>query len=418
MYRLFPLALLWLLPAVCIAAPSALLDKHTQVVVAGVLSWQDRALVQFPTHHRKDRALHALLKKRGVPGDSQNLLLDRQATRAAVLSALDQAAARARPGSTLIFYFAGHGLRQPDGSVVLASWDLKSTRPAATGLPVKLVGQRIAASFRGARVLLLADACYSGGLATVARDLRRARINAAALTSAAASNASTGSWSFTQTLLDGLAGHARQDRNGDGRISLAEVAAEVAEVMKYREGQRHGYDAAPPAGEWLVAKSRGKGKAAPAKWVMVPGSAGPVAARVLARKRSTVQVEAYNYSDYVLAELPAAKVKPLVLKTWAKGARLDVTWNGQVYEAKVLKVVDGFHYITYPGWPSVWDEWVTASRIVGLHRVTAGRGQLSVLWQKQWYPATVLKRKGNKALIHYIGYDKSWDEWVGPERLR
>jgi hypothetical protein len=35
-----------------------------------------------------------------------------------------------------------------------------------------------------------------------------------------------------------------------------------------------------------------------------------------------------------------------------------------------------------------------------------------------WYPATVIKREGNKALVHYEGLSKDFDEWVGPERMR
>ncbi len=462
------------------AAPASLLDASTQAVIAGVLTWKDKTLVRFPTHHRKDRELHALLGKRGVPAKSRTLLLDRQATRSAILKALDKAVAATGPGATLLVYFAGHGLRQPDGSVVLATWDLDHKRPSATGLPVSLLSGHIGSRFRGARVLLMADACYSGGLAVAARALRKRGVAAIALTSAAVSNASTGSWSFTQTVIDGLSGRRDQDRDGDGRIRLNELAAEVAEVMKYREGQRHGFDASPAARLLTVATTRGQPArkrgssgmvAAPTRqWVTVPVSGGRLPARVLGRKTSTVQVEAYNYSDYVRVEVPLDQARPLILKTWPPGTRLDVTWNGQIYEAKVLKVADGFHYITYPGWPSVWNEWLTASRIVGVHRDPAGgaraclvqwkgrwwparvlrkkgrkiciryvgysadwdecvpptrlrcepvaAAQVMVRWQNRWYPAVVLKRQGDKSLVHYMGYDATWDEWVGPKRLR
>jgi hypothetical protein len=43
-------------------------------------------------------------------------------------------------------------------------------------------------------------------------------------------------------------------------------------------------------------------------------------------------------------------------------------------------------------------------------------------WRGQWFPAKVLKREtvGGKPryLIHYLGYDSSWDEWVASERIR
>ena len=52
----------------------------------------------------------------------------------------------------------------------------------------------------------------------------------------------------------------------------------------------------------------------------------------------------------------------------------------------------------------------------------AGEGspfdKCEVKWQNTWYPATVLKREGERAFIHYDGYEARWDEWVGPDRLR
>src|SRR5262245_20768746 len=41
-----------------------------------------------------------------------------------------------------------------------------------------------------------------------------------------------------------------------------------------------------------------------------------------------------------------------------------------------------------------------------------------VEWGRQWWPADVLRRDGVRHFIHYRGYGKEWDEWVGPERIR
>lgn len=43
---------------------------------------------------------------------------------------------------------------------------------------------------------------------------------------------------------------------------------------------------------------------------------------------------------------------------------------------------------------------------------------VQVLWQGSWYPAVILKIEGNKYLIHYDGYDSSWDEWVTTDRMK
>ncbi|MBF0465018.1 MAG: hypothetical protein HQK88_06570 [Nitrospirae bacterium] len=44
--------------------------------------------------------------------------------------------------------------------------------------------------------------------------------------------------------------------------------------------------------------------------------------------------------------------------------------------------------------------------------------KVEVLWKGTWYTATVLKAKGELTYIHYDGYSKSWDEWVGLDRIR
>ena len=43
---------------------------------------------------------------------------------------------------------------------------------------------------------------------------------------------------------------------------------------------------------------------------------------------------------------------------------------------------------------------------------------ITVLWKGTSYPATVLAVAGNEHYkIHYTGYESSWDETVGPERI-
>ena len=44
--------------------------------------------------------------------------------------------------------------------------------------------------------------------------------------------------------------------------------------------------------------------------------------------------------------------------------------------------------------------------------------QIKVEWEGQWWDATILESNGDDHLIHYAGFDSSWDEWVGPERIQ
>ncbi len=44
--------------------------------------------------------------------------------------------------------------------------------------------------------------------------------------------------------------------------------------------------------------------------------------------------------------------------------------------------------------------------------------KVDIEWSGAWYPGRVKEAKDGKYFIAYEGYDSSWDEWVGTERLR
>lgn len=44
--------------------------------------------------------------------------------------------------------------------------------------------------------------------------------------------------------------------------------------------------------------------------------------------------------------------------------------------------------------------------------------KVQVEWHGKWWPAEVIETGQNKWKIHYDGYSNSWDEWVGPERIK
>lgn len=43
---------------------------------------------------------------------------------------------------------------------------------------------------------------------------------------------------------------------------------------------------------------------------------------------------------------------------------------------------------------------------------------IKVLWKSTWYDASIVAAKKNKYKIHYDGYNESWDEWVGKDRMK
>lgn len=92
-------------------------------------------------------------------------LLNEAATSGAILDALKDAVAEARPGDTLLFTFAGHGIRfegEVDDSekFYLAPAEYQSDKIAETGLPWAKVTEILAKS--KARVVIVLDACHSG----------------------------------------------------------------------------------------------------------------------------------------------------------------------------------------------------------------------------------------------------------------
>ncbi|HJM67789.1 MAG TPA: Tudor-knot domain-containing protein [Candidatus Thalassarchaeaceae archaeon] len=44
--------------------------------------------------------------------------------------------------------------------------------------------------------------------------------------------------------------------------------------------------------------------------------------------------------------------------------------------------------------------------------------QIKVEWEGSWWDANILEINGDNHLIHYVGFDSSWDEWVTTERMQ
>ncbi len=115
-----------------------------------------------------------------------DMLLDAQATKAAILEAIEAKVRRARSGDTVVLTFSGHGSRTPDLNGDEADrWDelLCPTEIMRTGEGITddelhdVFGQRA----RGTRIVMISDSCHSGTVSRFAGplipkdNLRRAR---------------------------------------------------------------------------------------------------------------------------------------------------------------------------------------------------------------------------------------------------
>jgi hypothetical protein len=132
-------------------------------------------------------ALQKLLVERwGFPAGNVKTLIDGQATRAAILSAIDALAAASHPGDYVFIYFSGHGTSSYDrrdlgldnntGALVPA--DVKRTDPNI--IQTLIVGSRdlrprLEKIDRDRKVLAIFDSCYSAAAVRSVRAMGRSR---------------------------------------------------------------------------------------------------------------------------------------------------------------------------------------------------------------------------------------------------
>jgi hypothetical protein len=366
-----------------LAARSALAEgfepARTHAVLIGVLEWEG-GLPGFPKTDRKDQELRDVLVARGVPAENVTLLLDEDATLGDIRAAIAKSVGIAGPGSTLIIYYAGHGWPTGDGDYCLANYDVQKGGPRNAWSMTEL-GATLARDFRGKQVFLWADCCYSGGLQLVVDALAKRPIAAFSLTSAGMANTSTRNWTFTQSLIDALRGDPIVDDNRDGKITLLEMRDEVQDAMQHLEGQSYGFRAHAIDDRYVMAKSMSSRRSDRdpslpiGTYVEASDRGSRRFGRVIAGDNRRVTVQFYDYTEKRAVQFDANRV--------VRSTRT-------------------------PRAPTLLDAGVKPDCLVE--------------WRGAWYPSKVLTHKphGDNPTyrIHYLGYDASWDEWVGSERIR
>jgi len=284
--------------------PAALEPASTYAVIAGVLEWPSRTLSAFPEEYRRDQGLYETLRAKGVPERNMALLLGPKATEANLRGALGEVAGRAGPGATLIFYYAGHGFPGTRG-IYFASYDAGLEGGPPEGLLIDDIDTLLGERFRGARVVLLADCCYGGGLADVAAKLSGRGFAAASLTAASIANESTHQWTFTCEVIDALNGRPHLDRDGDGYVSIEEAGASVRDAMNFVEGQQHGFSLWGLPGSFRLSAVAADGThndplPAPftrGQFVALRDKGGTQPARIVGCKAGALQLEIQQYHD-------------------------------------------------------------------------------------------------------------------------
>ena len=211
--------------------------QRTWVFVVGTLRFKHADMFDsFPQQNRRDAQLVAFFRKQGVPAPQIIYLRDREATADRIQSTLARHLSRAGKGDWLFLYYTGHGYKADDDEAYLASFDAGDED--VPGWPVASIPASIERYFKGSRAFLTLDNCYSGALAEAVLERAEGHTSYAVLTSSTADNISTAEWTFTEALLAALRGKAYEDTNGDGQITLEELAGQVKEDMSFAEKQR------------------------------------------------------------------------------------------------------------------------------------------------------------------------------------
>ncbi len=389
--------------------------SNTYVMVVGVLKWEN-GLSPFSDVNRKDKELYDLFIKLGVPKENMVIMLDEEATLENIKKEFESLLSKVPETGTFIFYYAGHGMKKKDGSTFFANYDINTNQPGTTGLAVEYIGDIIREKFKGKMVWLTADCCYSGSLMEEGKKMKN--INTLVSTSATASNSSTENWTFTQTMIDCLSGLSLADHDKNGTITAGEWQRELEQAMKYREKQRNGFALFRVDSTYVIGKADGKAEEGDDVYPVGTYAQAfyekvwqPV--RIIGMSNGNYKCEFYHYSDKEEVMISADQLKHPHFVVFPEKSKVKVLWEGEYYVAEILKSEEGFHYITYPGYGSYWDEWVMYDRIK-----TGNEKPAEVKWEGAWYPAMVLEEKDGKYFIHYTDDSYVWDEWVGNDRIR
>jgi hypothetical protein len=225
--------------------------RALHAVLVGIDKYQEPRLRLNYGRSDAVRLSAALREKRGgyYASVSVATLLDEAASSQAILKALAEAVDGAGPHDTVLFSFAGHGLRANDGHYYITSSGFRSTDMTGTGLAWSKIAEIIGRA--KARVIVVLDSCHSGatGAEGVAANEQAADGllrggHAPVLVFAAAKGRQYsyedqggqppkwGGGVFTYALVEALSGNWRKaDTNGNGVLEVSEIYRAVKSTV-------------------------------------------------------------------------------------------------------------------------------------------------------------------------------------------
>jgi hypothetical protein len=317
--------------------------KRTWVVAVGVIEGA------WSTETRRDTVLLETLKAQGVPEAQVLFLADSEATIDATEERMAAHLAQASVGDLVIFYFTGYSGGSDSQHFVLTDGDW----------PIHRIFALIEQHFTGSHALLLGDTAYSGALAAQL-SLRTGRIAYAALTSSVPTGCATGTWIYTDSLIEAFEGKTT-DADGDGYISLTDVASHVERQMAADAGKLPSFVASVgfPVAMRLVPARTPEGRVgeyveARDRW------GGWVPARIDEERGGEYHVRYCNYLTNPRAWVPASDVRPREQRTIPLGDSVQVISSGWAV-GTVVAARAGLYLVHYDS--DQGDEWVSSAQL-------------------------------------------------------
>jgi TolB-like protein len=226
-------------------------------VVIGVSKYADASVPGLRYADADARAMYDFLRSPAggaVPEGQARLLLNEQATTAAIRDALFVFLQQASEDDQVTVYVASHGAPDPHrpSNLYILSYDTDLRRVASTAFPMWDFQTALRRQIAAQRVVVIADACHAAGaLVSDATPINQAFAGLFTPSMRMTLSAADGGefsregpqWGgghgvFTWTLLNGLKGDADADR--DGVVTFTEAAAYVrAHVAQATNGEQN-----------------------------------------------------------------------------------------------------------------------------------------------------------------------------------
>lgn len=237
-------------------------------VVFGISQYANRDIPSLRYAHRDAQAFYDFLKSPNggaFPDNHLLILTNEKATKASIENAIFSFLKPTRKEDLVMIFFSGHGLSRGKGYSYFVTHDTDPSRIEETAFNMEEVRRALQTSIRAERVLIFADACYSGAVndyikgtrSTLAEEnlinrylveMGKTKPGVVSITSCGENEVSNEAWLywehgiFTFVLVSGLGGKITDtegrvksfesaDANQDGIVTVGELTEYVSRYV-------------------------------------------------------------------------------------------------------------------------------------------------------------------------------------------